>query len=294
MCVAADSLAASKTRIAFARRCAATFGNRWAPHFLVGPFRVDWTWFCFAYDGRSVGRFSLLRRRALLGNMVASRLCFFKAPSDMSFDLLAPHYRWMEFLLAGEKLQRCRTTFLNQIPNAKQILLLGEGHGRCLVECCLRFPNARITYLDSSRRMLDQARRHLARHDFGTDRIQFIHSDVFDWIPPEKTYDLVIANFFLDCFCSDQLERIAERIASTATLGGHWLIADFQTAQSGFRHFRSQMILRAMYFFFRVFTGLHAKKLTAPDAYLQSAGFVLHRRTESEWGLLHADWWKRA
>ena len=29
-----------------------------------------------------------------------------------SFDLLAPHYRWMEFVLAGRKLQECRTVFL--------------------------------------------------------------------------------------------------------------------------------------------------------------------------------------
>lgn len=30
----------------------------------------------------------------------------------MSFDLLAPHYRWLEFVLAGNKLQRCRTAYL--------------------------------------------------------------------------------------------------------------------------------------------------------------------------------------
>ncbi|HXC98086.1 MAG TPA: hypothetical protein VN048_02010, partial [Verrucomicrobiae bacterium] len=32
------------------------------------------------------------------------------------FDLLAPHYRWMEWLLAGPKLHRCRTAFLPAIP----------------------------------------------------------------------------------------------------------------------------------------------------------------------------------
>ena len=28
----------------------------------------------------------------------------------MSFDRLAPHYTWMEAVLAGPRLQRCRTT----------------------------------------------------------------------------------------------------------------------------------------------------------------------------------------
>ena len=53
---------------------------------------------------------------------------------DMSFDHLAPHYRWMEWLLAGSKPQRCRTTFLDTLPTARHALLLGEGNGRFLRE----------------------------------------------------------------------------------------------------------------------------------------------------------------
>ncbi len=53
------------------------------------------------------------------------------------------------------------------------------------------------------------------------------------------------------------------------------------------------MILWTMYAFFRVTTGLSAEKLVAPDPYLERAGFTLHRRAESEWGLLHSDWWMR-
>src|ERR1041385_77794 len=50
----------------------------------------------------------------------------------MSFDALAPHYLWMEWLLAGRKLQRCRTAFLDEARAARDILLLGEGNGRFL------------------------------------------------------------------------------------------------------------------------------------------------------------------
>jgi len=42
-----------------------------------------------------------------------------------------------------------------------------------------------------------------------------------------------------------------------------------------------------------VMTRLPAKQLTPPDPFLERAGFTLHRRNESEWGLLHSDWWKR-
>ncbi len=76
----------------------------------------------------------------------------------MSFDRLAPWYRWMELLCAGQKLQRGRIAFLGQIPPPRHILLPGEGHGRTLRECRRRFPEARITCVDASAGMIAQAR----------------------------------------------------------------------------------------------------------------------------------------
>jgi hypothetical protein len=56
----------------------------------------------------------------------------------MSFDRLAPHYRWLEWVLAGRKLQRCRTAFLDEIGRADATLLVGEGNGRFLGELLKR------------------------------------------------------------------------------------------------------------------------------------------------------------
>jgi ubiquinone/menaquinone biosynthesis C-methylase UbiE len=211
----------------------------------------------------------------------------------MSFNILAPHYRWMEFMLAGEKLQRCRTAFLDEIPGTRNILLLGEGHGRCLVECCRRFPNARITCVDASERMLAEARRRLTRRNRGAVRVKFIQADVLNWMSTDETYDLIVTNFFLDCFRPDQLERIIPRFAACATSDANWLIADFQAPSAGLQRIGGRLILWTMYAFFRTMTRLPAHKLTAPDSFLKRAGFILHRRTETEWGLLHSDWWMR-
>ncbi len=211
----------------------------------------------------------------------------------MSFDTLAPHYRWMEALLAGGKLHRCRTAFLADIPSARNILLLGEGHGRSLVECRRRFPNAHITCVDASVRMLNQAHRNLIRHKLTTDRVEFIHADVLHWSPPVASSDLIVTNFFLDCFRAEQLEQIVSRLATAATPGANWLLADFQMPRAGWKRLRSRLIIGSLYTFFRVMTRLPAKKLTPPDPFLERAGFTLHRRVESEWSLLHSDWWKR-
>jgi ubiquinone/menaquinone biosynthesis C-methylase UbiE len=210
----------------------------------------------------------------------------------MSFDNLAPYYRWMEFIFAGGKMHRCRTALLDQIPQPKNILLLGEGHGRSLVECCRRFADAQITCVDASEPMLAQARRQLARHNLKTSRVEFIHADILNWLPSVKTYDLIVTNFFLDCFTPEQLEQMIPRIAGSSARNGNWLVSDFQMPSTGLQRIRSRLIIWMLYVFFRLTTRLAAHELIKPDSLLEKAGFTLHHRIENEWGLLHSDWWQ--
>jgi SAM-dependent methyltransferase len=209
----------------------------------------------------------------------------------MSFDLLAPVYRWMEIICAGEKMHRCRTAFLDEIPPPQKILLLGEGHGRALAECRRRFDGAEITCVDASEKMLEQARRQLRRENLDARRVEWIQADILTWSPPPKTYDLIVTNFFFDCFCPDQLAQMIPGIAAGATSHANWLLADFQIPAAGLKRFRARLILRLLYTFFRLTTRLSANAITKPDPFFQKAGFTLHRRRESEWGLLHTDWW---
>jgi len=212
----------------------------------------------------------------------------------MSFDILAPHYHWMECVLAGGKLHRCRTSFLDQVPCARSILLLGEGHGRALVECHRRFPHARIVCVDASQRMLAEARRSLARNNQDDGRVRFLQADLLHWIPTGEPCDLIITNFLLDCFRPEQLDRIITQFSEAAGPEASWLIADFKTPSAGLKRIRGRLILWTMYTFFRKITGLPASELTAPDQFLERAGFTLTSRIESEWGLLHSDWWQKS
>ncbi|HEV2692783.1 MAG TPA: class I SAM-dependent methyltransferase [Verrucomicrobiae bacterium] len=211
----------------------------------------------------------------------------------MSFDRLAPYYRWMEFVLAGKKMQRCRFAFLDDLPPPHNILLLGEGHGRSLVGYRRRFAGAQITCVDASAGMLAQARQQLPRHGLSADRVDFIHADILSWVPPQNHYDLVVTSFFLDCFRPDQLEHIISKLARSLPSKAIWLNADFQIPATGWRRTRSRAIVWLLYRFFRVVTGLPARTLTKPDPFLAKAGFTLCHRNEMEWNLLHADWWQR-
>lgn len=212
----------------------------------------------------------------------------------MSFDAVAPHYRWMEFVLAGNKLQRCRTAFLDDIPRAESILLLGEGNGRFLPVCRKQFPDARITCVEASAAMIAQARQRLMNSDPVHHRVQFVHADVLAWTPPSNAaYDLIVTNFFLDCFRSEQLEQIIGIVGCVSAKNANWLLADFQVASGSVGQLRSKVILWMMYMFFRAATRLPARNLIPPDSFLQNAGFTLRQRAQTEWGLLRSDWWQR-
>lgn len=212
----------------------------------------------------------------------------------MSFDVLAPHYRWMEFVLAGNKLQCCRTAFLDRVAGARKVLIVGEGNGRFLLECRRWLPGAKILCVDASARMLDMARRRLARHRQDCERVQFVRADALAWSPPERDFDLIVTHFFLDCFRQEQLDRLIAGFAAVAAPGANWLLADFQPAPAGFNRYRSEVILWLMYRFFRVVTRLPASRLVLPGPILELHGFRLRGRRVSEWGLLHSDWWQLA
>jgi ubiquinone/menaquinone biosynthesis C-methylase UbiE len=207
----------------------------------------------------------------------------------MSFDRLAPHYRWMEWLLAGGKLQRCRTMFLCTLPPVRHALLLGEGNGRFLREFLRRQPGARITCLDASARMLKEAIRRAG----GDNRVTFVCGNVMEWEPPNNEFDLVVSNFFFDCFQLDQIEQIVRKTRDALTSDARWLIADFCEPERGWRKWRARLILQAMYCFFRRATDLPADRLNAPNAILGRNGFELRARGTFEWGLLHSDVWVR-
>lgn len=212
----------------------------------------------------------------------------------MNFNRLAPFYQTLESVCAGKKMHRCRVAFLEALPAAEHVLLLGEGPGRSLLEYGQRFPAARITCVDGSAAMLDRARRQGRHLSAFRARVHFVHADLENWLPPESRYDLVVTHFFLDCFRREQLPPLIRKIARAARPAANWLVADFQLAASGWKRLRSRLILWGLYQFFRVSTRLPARSLTNPDPFLQAAGFHLVHRKETEWQLLRSDWWQRS
>jgi len=189
---------------------------------------------------------------------------------------------------AGEKLQRCRVAFLREISVPRKILIAGEGHGRFLPVCAEVFPNAGIVVVDSSAKMLE-----IAGGKVESARIEFVHADFLEWVGPSGEFDLIVTNFFLDCFREEELAVVVRKLGDLAAPQADWLLADFEIAPDGLARWRSWVIVAVLYRFFRIMTGLRAKALVPPEPHLKEMGFALHHRKTHEWGLLKSEWWRR-
>jgi len=125
------------------------------------------------------------------------------------------------------------------------------------------------------------------------NRISFLQADIRSWQAASQNFDLLVTNFFLDCFNADELDRVIPAVTSTATKDAHWLISDFNIPSRGFAKWRAAIIVGGLYRFFRFAAGLSARQLISPQPWLERAGFRLHRRREIDLGLLRSDWWTR-
>ena len=242
-----------------------------------------------AYSAGALAAGVWWNRKSLFGRVAAAT-----QPSRTArFDHLARHYDWMESLLAGGKLERCRDALWNEIPSLQSALLVGEGHGKFLESLLIRNPDARVTCVDASAGMLEVARKRLLRASLPLQRVEFIRAELPAWKPAAERYDLVATHFFLDCFPHEQLAEVIDNLQRAARPGGCWLISDFHIPEAGLRRLRARVIHRLMYGFFRIVTRLPASSLVPPQPFLRRSGFVRVRHVEFDRGLLCAELWKR-
>jgi hypothetical protein len=154
-------------------------------------------------------------------------------------------------------------------------------------------PHIQVACFEHCEGMIKQTRQRLSAEKLGVARVQFKQMDALDWIPPSEKFDLVVTNFFLDCFRPGQLQKLVPLLAESATAEAIWLLADFRVPESGWRRWRAKIILATLYAFFKLTTALSANRLTPPDKFLTNAGFKLVDRRFASFGFAHSDFWRR-
>jgi ubiquinone/menaquinone biosynthesis C-methylase UbiE len=146
--------------------------------------------------------------------------------------------------------------------------------------------------VDASVEMTRVARERIQRAGIDDQRVQFSSVPIIQF-ESENKFDLIVTQFFLDCFANEELRKAIEKLASFLMPGGAWMVADFQVPSGGWRRRRAQLVLALAYAFFRIATRLPAKRLVAPQPLLEAQGLQLEKRIEFNFGLLYAEQWKK-
>jgi len=206
------------------------------------------------------------------------------------FDWLAPHYAWVEAVTFGGLLQWCRTALLNDVADARRVLVLGEGDGRFLAAFLAANRGATVDVVDISAGMIARARRRVANDR----RVRWYVADGRRIEPPAGAFDLVVTNFWLDCFPAADLARLIPRIAAGLAPGGRWLVGDFALPPDGsVRRAAARAALAGMYAAFRLTTRIPAGRLADPAPALRAAGLEVVREERRLDGFLTATLWRR-
>lgn len=210
-----------------------------------------------------------------------------------SFDRLAPAYQTLERLTFGGLLHWCRTAHLDRLHDCRRALILGDGDGRFLADLVRAHPNIEADSVDISPGMLALAHQRVARIPTAVNRVRFIHADACADPLPASGYDLVVTNFFLDCFRPADLAALVDRAAQACAPNAIWVDGDFRLPHSGWSRVAARGALAAMYSFFRLTTRLAASELSDSAPHLERADFTLGEEVARLGGFLSARLWRR-
>ncbi len=209
------------------------------------------------------------------------------------FDWLAPHYAWIERFTYGGYLHRCRTALVGELTDARRVLILGEGDGRFLAAFLIANTAATVVVIDASAGMVALARRRVAGIPGAADRVTWHVADARAVEFPATGYDLIVTNFFLDCFPAAELAPLVTRLSRSVVPGGRWLVGDFALPSGRFRRAAARIALAGMYACFAVGTGIPARRLADPTPLLSAAGLNREREVRLLGGFLVSRLWRR-
>jgi SAM-dependent methyltransferase len=208
-----------------------------------------------------------------------------------NFDRIAPIYRCAEYATFGRSLEKCRNRYLPQLQRSHNALVLGDGDGRFLAHLLAANPGLTADAVDTSRTMLHLLeQRAKAISPDARGRLRTHHANALDF-SPERSYDLIVTHFFLDCLSQTEIQTLFARIAPYVEPGGLLVLSEFRIPQ-GAMYFPSRILVRLLYLAFRLLTGLRICRLPDYATALNSAGFVRIAQHLSLGGLLVSELWQ--
>ena len=180
------------------------------------------------------------------------------------FDFLVPFYDVLARLFIGKSIIISQLYFLKRFKECNHLLIVGGGSGWLLDFLCRECPDVSIDYIDVSTGMLNRAKKRLRDNH----RINFIQGTEDDI--PDRLYDGVITNFYLDMFDEKSLNLVIGKVKRSLAKSAFWVVTDFVIARRG-----HEVMVWWMYRFFRIIARIEATRLPDWQRQMKVAGSEL-------------------
>ncbi|GAA3915370.1 class I SAM-dependent methyltransferase [Litoribacillus peritrichatus] len=141
------------------------------------------------------------------------------------YKYIGPLYDFLSSIYGGESIHDCKRAMLTEenVKAGDKILIAGAGHGKDAIRAAEL--GADVTVVDLSETMLIKLKQAFEKHP-GNLNVNVVHADILTFEEYE-TYDMVIANFFLNVFYEDFMEKITDHLIKCTKQGGKFVIGDF-------------------------------------------------------------------
>lgn len=146
------------------------------------------------------------------------------------YRVIGPVYDLLSTLYSGKSIHNCKVAMLNprHLKPGDKVLFAGVGHGRDAIQAAEL--GAEVTVVDLSETMLRKFQEQLERSGKQFRHpIRSIHSDILK-VAETETYDMVVANFFLNVFSETMMAEVLRHLVSLAKPGGKIVVGDFTDA----------------------------------------------------------------
>ena len=197
------------------------------------------------------------------------------------YKLVGPVYDWLSALYSGKSIHHCKVAMLDKLKPGDKVLFAGVGHGMDAVHAAKL--GADVTVVDLSETMLRNFQRNLDKEGVQV-RIRQLHSDIMKVREFEK-YDMVVANFFLNVFDEEMMNRVLEHLIRLGKPGAHVVVGDFAYPTG---NILSRLVKKAYWYgavlFFWAFAGNAVHKIYNYPESMQKLG--LHVREKKHYRLL--------
>jgi ubiquinone/menaquinone biosynthesis C-methylase UbiE len=165
-------------------------------------------------------------------------------------------------MIFGRNIEQAQVCMLGYVPKGSSILIVGGGTGWILDKLSERCPQGlRIDYVEVSAQMTALSRKRDCRENI----VNFIDMPIEEFIS-DTSYDVIITPFIFDNFVEEKIKIAFAKLDESLNVNGKWLFADFLYDKAKSPLWQ-KFLLKVMYFFFRISTGIETQELVNMDKY---------------------------